>query len=65
VPDASNFDPDRVQRITFRWTRAVGSSDILGPSVSPTGRYVFSSDYDHLLMMYHDLEKRLELRPDL
>jgi len=46
-------------------TRAVGSSDILGPSVSPTGRYVFSSDYDHLLMMYHDLEKRLELRPDL
>jgi hypothetical protein len=62
------FDPDKVPRITFRWTRAmviereriVDGSYTLGPDFHPQGKYVFASDYANLLQMYHELEGLLE-----
>jgi hypothetical protein len=51
------FNPDHVTRIVFRWTRPLRPGEVLGPNLAPDGKYVFSSDYDRLLDLYHKLKE--------
>ena len=56
------FDPELVQRITFRWTRGM-FQEPPGPEFSPKGIYVFAGDYELLLQMYRELRDRQGLGP--